>query len=345
MRRLAFFFPLVLLSLFQVLCALPTPSTASNDPSFISLGCFVDVSTNHDLNGLAEAGLPCPFISSVMSEQICGQYCITLSFKYLGLQNGNSCYCGSQAPRYPQLSDSSCSVPCALNPSQMCGGINANSVLLTGVNLNSTTLEDLGSLLNGDTTLPNQSLNGDSGSIGGAAEAPGNFLSPSLTPSSPTPLATAAASSFNIQTVAGGFLGGAVIVALGFGTSLLLWYRRRRQVAQQKAREDEVRASLERKRTLLVRVGSQSPMAIPSPSLQMQGYANGGGGLITSVFPVRPLTSPSRGNGGNGRRVSQATWTASWIDPFQGSGMESLESLADDVDYSPNLVVRNPGNE
>ncbi|KAI9225556.1 MAG: hypothetical protein DHS80DRAFT_33594 [Piptocephalis tieghemiana] len=90
------------------------------------LGCY-NVSAV-DLSGLAKAGKPNPYVSIMMLPSLCSRYCTTNHLTYAGIRNGTMCYCGGSEPRMPKLSDQACGMPCEIQPTTMCGGVETVSL-------------------------------------------------------------------------------------------------------------------------------------------------------------------------------------------------------------------------
>ena len=51
-----------------------------------------------------------------------------LGFSVIGLQNGQTCFCGNSFGRYSEVSDEECSMPCTGMTTERCGGAFRNSV-------------------------------------------------------------------------------------------------------------------------------------------------------------------------------------------------------------------------
>jgi hypothetical protein len=65
-----------------------------------------------------------------MTTERCIEYCREKNFPYAGTQYGQQCFCGIT---YGKSGPSgNCTMPCAGNSSQICGGGWANSVYRTG---------------------------------------------------------------------------------------------------------------------------------------------------------------------------------------------------------------------
>ena len=54
------------------------------------------------------------------------------SFSYFGLQNGDSCFCGTKYGRYGKIADSFCNKKCTGNSEENCGGELANNLFFYG---------------------------------------------------------------------------------------------------------------------------------------------------------------------------------------------------------------------
>lgn len=55
-----------------------------------------------------------------MTIQKCIDYCVSKNFNYAGLQYGEECYCGNNAPPADRLG-AKCLMPCAGDANQICG--------------------------------------------------------------------------------------------------------------------------------------------------------------------------------------------------------------------------------
>jgi len=87
-------------------------------PNNYYVGCFTD-SSDRDLWAASNS-------SHVISQETCSEFCSNYYTPYFGLQNGTECFCGYSYGSYGP--STSCTVKCAGNPSETCGGVNANSV-------------------------------------------------------------------------------------------------------------------------------------------------------------------------------------------------------------------------
>ena len=119
-----------LTALFAVLLAVLPLSAAAQQTETVSvadLGCFADnqaaspnEAAGHDLDGAL-------FSQPTMTVQTCFSLCYQQGFKFAGLQDGSQCFCGDAYGRYGSAVGA-CNTPCAGDPSQSCGGTNANHV-------------------------------------------------------------------------------------------------------------------------------------------------------------------------------------------------------------------------
>ncbi len=84
------------------------------------LGCFVD-NDDRDIQG--------SFVrTKTMTTEACVSECRTTGYKIAATQYGEQCFCGNSYGKYGRASDADCSVRCAGNDSQRCGGGWRNSV-------------------------------------------------------------------------------------------------------------------------------------------------------------------------------------------------------------------------
>ena len=87
------------------------------------IGCYADSSTR-DLSYQAYSG------SATATVQACIAACTSAGYKYAGAQDGNQCFCGNSYGSHG--TSSNCTMACAGNSSETCGGAWANSVYSTG---------------------------------------------------------------------------------------------------------------------------------------------------------------------------------------------------------------------
>ncbi|GAB6031602.1 hypothetical protein CHUAL_009366 [Chamberlinius hualienensis] len=86
-------------------------------------GCFVDVENLRDLPyGALET-------DAHTNVDKCIDACLKKYYMFSGLQGGQRCFCGSSFGKY---GTGNCTIRCSGNSTQFCGGINANSIYLTG---------------------------------------------------------------------------------------------------------------------------------------------------------------------------------------------------------------------
>lgn len=94
-----------------------------NTPGY--LGCFRDSPTSHDLEYLADI--------RPLSIRGCVTKCKSMRFPYAGVQYSSSCYCGLHYGKYGQVEHEDCNTPCEADASEMCGGLEKNSLYHTGM--------------------------------------------------------------------------------------------------------------------------------------------------------------------------------------------------------------------
>jgi hypothetical protein len=82
------------------------------------LGCYVD-QPSRDLPFLA-------LTSSSMTVEVCLNACF--GYQYIGLQDGNQCFCGNTYGSYGVTASMNCNTPCAGNTTEICGSSYTNSV-------------------------------------------------------------------------------------------------------------------------------------------------------------------------------------------------------------------------
>jgi hypothetical protein len=87
------------------------------------IGCFNDPNNPFDLDGHLER-------SQSNTPQRCVEICKQKGFTYAGVQYSESCLCGNSYGRFG--TSNNCNMRCTGDQSQICGGINANSVYTTG---------------------------------------------------------------------------------------------------------------------------------------------------------------------------------------------------------------------
>ena len=62
------------------------------------------------------------YSSGSNTPAMCLDFCSTNGFAFFGVESGDECYCGNDAPTEDPLSDGECSTPCHGDASQICGG-------------------------------------------------------------------------------------------------------------------------------------------------------------------------------------------------------------------------------
>lgn len=87
------------------------------------IGCFKDPNSPFDLDGALER-------SQANTPQRCIETCRAKGFAYAGVQYGESCLCGNTYGKFGPADN--CTMQCTGDASQICGGINSNSVYSTG---------------------------------------------------------------------------------------------------------------------------------------------------------------------------------------------------------------------
>jgi len=86
------------------------------------IGCFNDPNNPFDLDGFLER-------SQSNTPQRCVETCRAKGFAYAGVQYGQSCLCGNSYGKFGTADN--CNMKCTGDQSQICGGINSNSVYST----------------------------------------------------------------------------------------------------------------------------------------------------------------------------------------------------------------------
>lgn len=79
-------------------------------------GCYNDTLNAHALNAATYTN------STGMSAEACVGFCITKNYGVAGLENGQSCYCGSTlASSVKSVAAAQCNMPCTGNRREFCG--------------------------------------------------------------------------------------------------------------------------------------------------------------------------------------------------------------------------------
>ncbi len=95
-------------------CAAKTKAT----PEY--LGCFID-KEERDIKGSFAR-------TKTMTTDACVSQCRTGGYKIAATQYGEQCFCGNTYGTFGRASDADCSIPCAGDQSQRCGGGWRNSI-------------------------------------------------------------------------------------------------------------------------------------------------------------------------------------------------------------------------
>ncbi|UJO20415.1 WSC domain-containing protein [Fulvia fulva] len=105
--------------------ALVPAANASLPTRWSYVGCYNDTQQVRTLQGGATT-------DKAMNGSTCAKYCNDKKFVYAGTEYSNECYCGNQlgAPSALQ-NDTKCSMSCAGNSSEACGGANFISIYYT----------------------------------------------------------------------------------------------------------------------------------------------------------------------------------------------------------------------
>ena len=102
-----------------------TTSSTAVESGWSSAGCHSDVYSNRVLQGIMFANLGQRNVTTTG----CVSYCDSHGFTVAGTEYGGQCFCGNSLGEGSQpLDDSSCSMPCEGDGSQICGGSLALSV-------------------------------------------------------------------------------------------------------------------------------------------------------------------------------------------------------------------------
>ncbi|KAI5275150.1 hypothetical protein E4T47_01817 [Aureobasidium subglaciale] len=131
--------------------ASPTAVPTSILASYTYMGCFNETHDRRALNGPSKAG-------NTNTLESCATFCA--GYAYFGVEFGQECYCGASlyANSILQKDESGCSVACAGNSAQKCGGGDYLNVYYTNVTTSSTTTSAPTSTTTGPITV--QSVGG-----------------------------------------------------------------------------------------------------------------------------------------------------------------------------------------
>ena len=94
------------------------------ETSVLARGCYKDA-WDRDMSGSVSR------LYTSMTRRECIKRCIQNDFLYAGLQDGHVCWCDDSFGRYGP-DDHSCTMKCAGNPTETCGGDMRNEVFSTG---------------------------------------------------------------------------------------------------------------------------------------------------------------------------------------------------------------------
>ncbi|CAM9548065.1 unnamed protein product [Ectocarpus sp. 6 AP-2014] len=103
------------------MCASTCLDQSDQQPTYESLGCFVDVLGDRALEN-DDAIRACLVDERVMSPAICASYCYTLGATYAGVQFGFECFCGVDSDYSRHGTSTTCNMECTGYPSESCGG-------------------------------------------------------------------------------------------------------------------------------------------------------------------------------------------------------------------------------
>lgn len=102
-------------------CTIAKSNSASESIS-TTIGCYADFYPTR--RTMSNASI----MSSSNTPLTCAGYCSSLRFSYSGTEYGNECYCSGEVPT---IASTDCTMPCSGDSSEICGGINALSVVYT----------------------------------------------------------------------------------------------------------------------------------------------------------------------------------------------------------------------
>ncbi|CAH1801778.1 unnamed protein product [Owenia fusiformis] len=93
-------------------------------PTYI--GCFIDATNTRDLSNV-QGYFPSSHATPNTLE-FCESLCRPQGFQYIGLQNGQDCWCSNSYGNHGEVPDSDCNTACPGDPNTMCGGVFRNSI-------------------------------------------------------------------------------------------------------------------------------------------------------------------------------------------------------------------------
>lgn len=96
----------------------PTPTPPETVDGFRMLGCYDDLSIGYRALGYDDDW------QEELTLESCKAYCVDdRGYYFFGVEYSNECYCGDHREESStRMDDSECSMPCAGDPSQTCGG-------------------------------------------------------------------------------------------------------------------------------------------------------------------------------------------------------------------------------
>ncbi|PAA47016.1 hypothetical protein BOX15_Mlig025490g4 [Macrostomum lignano] len=106
-------------------CCKKSDEDREKNYKFTYKGCYIDREDDRDLEKFLGA-------SRMMSRRECTERCKPEKTAYIGLQAGDSCYCGNNYGKHGKADDSYCFTTCKGHPGEFCGGKPYNSVYTLG---------------------------------------------------------------------------------------------------------------------------------------------------------------------------------------------------------------------
>lgn len=94
----------------------PTHTDATDSSEWYSLGCAQDYQNDRILYGYSELYI------NQMTPDFCLSLCEDKGFAFAGVEYGSECYCGNTVPSTITYSDGQCTMQCAGDASETCGG-------------------------------------------------------------------------------------------------------------------------------------------------------------------------------------------------------------------------------
>ncbi|KAK7418586.1 hypothetical protein QQZ08_011170 [Neonectria magnoliae] len=108
----------------------PSPSISNKaKKTYDYVGCYTEGTSKRALASAKTAD------SKKMTIDACLSFCSSKGYAYMGLENGQECYCNNPGPSNgsKKASESACSVPCKGDGATKCGAVNRLSVYKTGI--------------------------------------------------------------------------------------------------------------------------------------------------------------------------------------------------------------------